>query len=86
MKILRFESSVILEGSKTNFSNEDLAYLFESSVILEGSKTVPLLIQLASMFESSVILEGSKTVQRRDMLDMGLRVVLFQRVVKLTDR
>ena len=44
MKILRFESSVILEGSKTNFSNEDLAYLFESSVILEGSKTVPLLI------------------------------------------
>ena len=34
-----FESSVILEGSKTPFWNAQTDNLFESSVILEGSKT-----------------------------------------------
>ena len=35
-----FESSVILEGSKTSSFYRPLAYTFESSVILEGSKTM----------------------------------------------
>ena len=34
-----FESSVILEGSKTSAHRAYSAALFESSVILEGSKT-----------------------------------------------
>ena len=34
-----FESSVILEGSKTIKSKSFFACAFESSVILEGSKT-----------------------------------------------
>ena len=34
-----FESSVILEGSKTIYITNKCAYTFESSVILEGSKT-----------------------------------------------
>ena len=36
---LRFESSVILEGSKTNMICRIYNAQFESSVILEGSKT-----------------------------------------------
>ena len=36
-----FESSVILEGSKTDEARDFAERLFESSVILEGSKTVP---------------------------------------------
>ena len=35
-----FESSVILEGSKTEDIVESAKFEFESSVILEGSKTV----------------------------------------------
>ena len=34
-----FESSVILEGSKTEALSAEYKPLFESSVILEGSKT-----------------------------------------------
>ena len=34
-----FESSVILEGSKTSTSGIIVSAVFESSVILEGSKT-----------------------------------------------
>ena len=34
-----FESSVILEGSKTSSHRIRMNCLFESSVILEGSKT-----------------------------------------------
>ena len=34
-----FESSVILEGSKTFSCLVNVAIMFESSVILEGSKT-----------------------------------------------
>ena len=36
-----FESSVILEGSKTSLDKSLLSAAFESSVILEGSKTQP---------------------------------------------
>ena len=35
-----FESSVILEGSKTSDKCCDIMKKFESSVILEGSKTI----------------------------------------------
>ncbi len=39
-----FESSVILEGSKTCSRLLELRAKFESSVILEGSKTTLLLV------------------------------------------
>ena len=58
-----FESSVILEGSKTYKSIFDLIDVFESSVILEGSKTSITAGIVCRTFESSVILEGSKTRQ-----------------------
>ena len=38
-----FESSVILEGSKTAGMEHTISLSFESSVILEGSKTNALL-------------------------------------------
>ena len=41
--MLPFESSVILNGSKTGNYNGQVAELFESSVILNGSKTFILL-------------------------------------------
>ena len=56
-----FESSVILEGSKTKKENGEKLMVFESSVILEGSKTKIHRDRVIDMFESSVILEGSKT-------------------------
>ena len=74
---LRFESSVILEGSKTKSIARDASALFESSVILEGSKTHFLTSLLLQRFESSVILEGSKTVGMVDAAKTCLRVVLF---------
>ena len=40
-----FESSVILEGSKTLTNEITKAQQFESSVILEGSKTMALNIK-----------------------------------------
>ena len=36
---LRFESSVVLEGSKTKKTEAKGIHVFESSVVLEGSKT-----------------------------------------------
>ena len=57
-----FESSVILEGSKTATITFNYAKMFESSVILEGSKTLFANFETETMFESSVILEGSKTM------------------------
>ena len=58
---LRFESSVILNGSKTNATTGQQKPQFESSVILNGSKTYPLRKWRNYLFESSVILNGSKT-------------------------
>ena len=58
----RFESSVILEGSKTELLCFTQRIQFESSVILEGSKTQGYSLLLSEWFESSVILEGSKTL------------------------
>ena len=57
-----FESSVILEGSKTGPFPSRPCTSFESSVILEGSKTSGGVPMIARWFESSVILEGSKTI------------------------
>ena len=64
---LRFESSVILEGSKTVSACFRVFNVFESSVILEGSKTKRLMKNYPTMFESSVILEGSKTIHHRSL-------------------
>ena len=72
-----FESSVILEGSKTHALARINAQMFESSVILEGSKTVVKARPYACEFESSVILEGSKTKAGRKNPADSLRVVLF---------
>ena len=44
---MAFESSVILEGSKTNRTQHRSNQAFESSVILEGSKTGQLLDRAA---------------------------------------
>ena len=74
---LRFESSVILEGSKTVYYFVNRTSKFESSVILEGSKTHPRTRRTGRKFESSVILEGSKTVATPPTSSFGLRVVLF---------
>ena len=59
---LRFESSVILNGSKTEFLCFFHCLMFESSVILNGSKTLWDMEYQSIPFESSVILNGSKTV------------------------
>ena len=72
-----FESSVILEGSKTQRSFTPPSDGFESSVILEGSKTETYGTLSPTSFESSVILEGSKTNEGLIKQLTGLRVVLF---------
>ena len=72
-----FESSVILEGSKTMAAADIMGVRFESSVILEGSKTGFFMPDFSHLFESSVILEGSKTVRMRSAKSVCLRVVLF---------
>ena len=72
-----FESSVILEGSKTVCPFKREAFRFESSVILEGSKTRSGHSKMACQFESSVILEGSKTTGISVVTSTRLRVVLF---------
>ena len=69
---LRFESSVILEGSKTCVIFFSLYFPFESSVILEGSKTTNLAVKPHQWFESSVILEGSKTPARKSFHSIGV--------------
>ena len=56
-----FESSVVLEGSKTPFFLTPMNLPFESSVVLEGSKTDSRAHFRGHQFESSVVLEGSKT-------------------------
>ena len=56
-----FESSVILNGSKTHPAEFRRLQAFESSVILNGSKTPVLCVTVIPKFESSVILNGSKT-------------------------
>ena len=62
---LRFESSVILQGSKTENDNYRTVGKFESSVILQGSKTNKMFGTNITEFESSVILQGSKTISAK---------------------
>ena len=58
---LRFESSVISNGSKTVEIQFKQGQSFESSVIPNGSKTAFLRDNAIILFESSVIPNGSKT-------------------------
>ncbi len=71
----KFESCVILEGSKTVQTDDNIKYWFESCVILEGSKTVGQGQALPNRFESCVILEGSKTNSINPLEATRLRVV-----------
>ena len=71
----QFESSVILQGSKTiapllNEENE-----FESSVILQGSKTFLTCRTVLDVFESSVIYRVVKRSGQVLYRYSGLRVV-----------
>ena len=59
--ITRFESCVILNGSKTATWQAREWPVFESCVILNGSKTREQCEHTHAPFESCVILNGSKT-------------------------
>ena len=56
-----FESSVVLDGTKTKAKAELDDARFESSVVLDGTKTAAAFNVLGAMFESSVVLDGTKT-------------------------
>ncbi len=60
-KHLRFENSVILNGTKTDFVAVSAGRGFENSVILNGTKTVFIAVMGFFVFENSVILNGTKT-------------------------
>ena len=62
-KATKFESGVILKGSKTNGKARTTRHTFESGVILKGSKTHRACGRSIRRFESGVILKGSKTKQ-----------------------
>ena len=66
---LRFESSVVLSSSKTDWVSEDLLLPFESSVVLSSSKTFMQVSDSTHVFESSVVLSSSKTPPRASWLD-----------------
>ena len=72
-----FESSVVLDGTKTIASLISGIAGFESSVVLDGTKTPSSLSTCATWFESSVVLDGTKTLAVADSLMRRLRVVLF---------
>ena len=61
IQVLKFESSVIYEGTKTLRYPFFLSDMFESSVIYEGTKTQVNGRIYNGGFESSVIYEGTKT-------------------------
>ena len=58
---MRFESYVILYGTKTLFLCPIVKQWFESYVILYGTKTITFFCNIKWMFESYVILYGTKT-------------------------
>ena len=74
---LLFESSVVLDGTKTNNTIAQASGLFESSVVLDGTKTVLIDSGDDYLFESSVVLDGTKTSLPVTMTGERLRVVLF---------
>lgn len=58
---LRFESSVISDGSQTRRSAQQVVRPFESSVISDGSQTHQFDNLYGVEFESSVVSDGSQT-------------------------
>ena len=72
-----FESSVVLDGTKTKGGNVNLQAVFESSVVLDGTKTFFPFVTSFEGFESSVVLDGTKTTAYATCIPRSLRVVLF---------
>ena len=72
-----FESSVVLDGTKTFAFLHIVSPAFESSVVLDGTKTSCTASYTSFMFESSVVLDGTKTAVKDNAAYIGLRVVLF---------
>ena len=56
-----FESSVVLDGTKTTDEPVGQVHEFESSVVLDGTKTFISGSGYRLSFESSVVLDGTKT-------------------------
>ena len=71
---MQFESSVVLDGTKTAVPPAVVELLFESSVVLDGTKTDTRLALSSGGFESSVVLDGTKTGKYRDTF---LKVSLY---------
>ena len=69
-----FESSVVLDGTKTEMLIYMINHEFESSVVLDGTKTWQSAGWHTFWFESSVVLEGTKTGKYRDTF---LKVSLY---------
>ena len=59
--LAQFESSVVLDGTKTYEPSARQGVGFESSVVLDGTKTFQAISPCRSRFESSVVLDGTKT-------------------------
>ena len=74
---MRFESSVVLDGTKTLHFIFQARFMFESSVVLDGTKTRGSMKQRSLAFESSVVLDGTKTTIIAAGTSRRLRVVLF---------
>ena len=58
---ISFESSVVLDGTKTRAHAVMNVAMFESSVVLDGTKTDRVTYVYGEPFESSVVLDGTKT-------------------------
>ena len=69
-----FESSVVLDGTKTSITEHQFCAAFESSVVLDGTKTRGAHLGFKRKFESSVVLDGTKTGKYRDTF---LKVSLY---------
>ena len=60
---VEFESSVVLDGTKTHTTLNLPPDRFESSVVLDGTKTLSVFRLSDFTFESSVVLDGTKTAK-----------------------
>ena len=72
---LRFESSVIFNGTQTSSPQKQSMFTFESSVIFNGTQTQIKVYSDLMLFESSVIFNGTQTVYCNLQATMCLRVV-----------
>ena len=70
---LRFESSVIFNGTQTDDLSRRMKMAFESSVIFNGTQTTGSITSVLQLFESSVIFNGTQTSAR-----MGTSVRRFE--------